>query len=151
MVKQGFLSLCLLGLLLFGCQDEGPLANLCSSTTDRDTGIIVESLAVSCSFQETTQYVVQDDSTYQAILTACGVQGPVVDFLQHTLLAYATAASGCAQYFEREVISDEAAKRYSFVVRIAECGGCEPWITQTHWVKVPRLPAGYTVDFSFVR
>lgn len=141
---------CLTGLLFFSC-NESDLTLSCINRFDTDKGSIIESLDIACAPTGTSQQVIKSDSAYQKLLTTCNESGPDIDFTQFSLLVYTTAASGCTRFYEREVSQEEATKRYVFTVRITECGGCEPWVTQTHWVKVPRLPDGYTVSFEEIR
>ena len=121
----------------------------CENQNDMNSGLIEEVLTLDCIFNEDDSFTIRNDTEYQDLLASCSdTNPPSIDFDQFSLLGYTTGASGCSRYYEREVKKNTSKEKYTFSIRIIECGGCEPYELRTHWVKVPRIPETYQVVFE---
>jgi len=141
------------------CYSESPCPS-CES----DQGIIVNFEAgptIDCEtvrFSQDQNIVLNHDSAYQALFfqnnvyTACdSFEFEAVDFTEHSVLSMAVSGSGCSRSFCLSVLDDPAEKRYRFIARVIECGGCEPLEIVRYWVVVPQVPADYSVSFETIR
>ena len=99
------------------------------------------------SFQTYFDYKNYYDSTrFGANFPCLNYQLEPVDFSKYMLLGN-YAAGGCNVAFTRIVEQDEQAKKYSYTVKVREAGACKKLEYSMNWVLVPKLPAGYTVEF----
>lgn len=150
-----------IGCSLSGCYVDSAICPDCES----DPGIIISFEAgpsgdcESLQYRQTDNFVIQDDSSYQAILstTANSYNGcdslslKAVDFDQHSVMSMAVSGSGCSRTFCVTVEDDPTTRQYNFISRVVECGGCEPLEVVRFWVVVPKIPDDYSVSFSTVR
>lgn len=146
-----FLALLTLGCVVTSCETDSD--DLCAIKADINSGIIVESVEFTCwqGLSVGDEHLITTATDFQAASPDCNDPAPTIDFDQFSVLGLTTGASGCERYYDRSVSKDDNAQEYRYRVTIIECGGCEPWAIQTHWVKVPRIPVGYTVRFEIVQ
>lgn len=142
-----FLSGFLVFTLFFSCHK----VNLCGLEQDIKLGPIEEVLDLNCTIGSTNNRVIRSAEAFQDLFGELSCQGeiPSIDFSQFTLLGQFGGATGCERYFSRRLLIDDGAQKYIYTVRVSECGGCEPFVTQWHWVLVPVLPEEYSVEFVF--
>jgi hypothetical protein len=120
---------------------------------NKNKGIVVSSVEIPClPNAEQKQFVIASDSLYKAIFTdqqsgtMCNLPG--IDFNTHSLLGQESRSSGCEAKFIQEVQKEDASKKYVYEVKVKECGICKPLRISYHWVTVPKIPQGWTVDFK---
>lgn len=132
-------------LLLVACDKEE--IDICEEQRDINQGLILEVLDIECPHQENGTFVIEGQEAFETLLDGCAGTVPAIDFDKNVVLGITTGASGCERYYKRTVTADASRKEYRYKVQVYECGGCEPWFVRTHWVVVPKPPAGY--DYSF--
>ena len=98
------------------------------------------------------EYVITNDSLYRNLLkfgvTVCeNYTLPDIDFSTYTLLGKYTVSDGEPKYYKREVIKDENRKKYIYSIFI-KCKNNYKAALSMNWVLVPKLPEGYSVEFS---
>ena len=96
-------------------------------------------------------FVISSQQVYDSVMLLIGLDEtactkPDLDFNEVTLLSQKTKASGCTRTYLRSVTNAEDGYLYRVVVR--ECGGCEPLITQWHWVTIPKIEPRSKVFFE---
>jgi hypothetical protein len=133
-------------LLLGAC---GSSNTTCEQTETR-SGIILGKYAATCApVLSFDRFVIASqadlDSVFGVQLPNCTV--PPVDFENEMVLGFLTEASGCEVLFHKDVQNVEPLRRYLFTVTTESCGNCRSKFFSYNWVRVPRLPAGYTVEF----
>jgi hypothetical protein len=114
---------------------------------DKNSGIIQESLNVACSPRaEQKQFVITSDSMYKSMFdSTCALTA--IDFNQYSLLGQ-YASGTCTMKFKRDVRSDADRKAYVYKLIAKDCGLCKKMQIAYNWVKVPKLPEGWTVRFE---
>ncbi|MDD2635971.1 MAG: hypothetical protein PHW82_10775 [Bacteroidales bacterium] len=124
-------------------------------TEDVFEGIIVKEFDTGRCFppfgQEPDEYVITDDSLYQSMLTIGTIVCddytlPEIDFTSYTLLGKYTVSNGEVKYYEREVIKDKGSSKYIYNIYM-KCKNNNKAAISMNWVLVPKLPAGYSVEF----
>lgn len=154
-------TLLLIGSSFSGCYVDSAICPNCES----DPGIIVSFEAgpigdcETLQYRQTDNFVIQDDSSYQAILSTgsnyfndCdSLTLKAVDFDQHSVMSMAVSGSGCSRSYCVTVEDDPTIRQYNFISRVVECGGCEPLEVVRFWVVVPKIPDDYSVSFSTIR
>ena len=147
-MKRLFLLTPLLLCLLY-CNKDDDNCNISRNTLDN---LIVEELSIECfpEDENQTNFIIQSEAEFQntfQILSTCIL--PVVDFDQFTLLGIRSGASGCSRAYQTYVKKE--GDDFSYILRVKECGGCEPWVVQIHWVTVPKIPEIANVSFTVER
>ncbi|MEZ5045066.1 MAG: hypothetical protein R2828_34535 [Saprospiraceae bacterium] len=147
MNRTSFLSLLLFFIIFSSCHK----VDLCHLQGDIQIGQIEEVLSLDCTLFGANDQIIRTEEELLNLFGDLPCQGdlPSIDFSQFTLLGQYGGASGCQRYFTRQLYIKHGAKNYTFTVKVSECGGCEPFATQWHWVLVPTLPEDYTVEFVF--
>jgi hypothetical protein len=119
-------------------------------------GIIVKEFDTGRCFppfgNEPDEYVITNDSLYQELLT---IEKPIcdnytlpeIDFATYTLLGKYTVSDGEVKYYKREVIKDEGSSKYIYKIYM-KCKNNNKAEISMNWVLVPKLPAGYSVEFT---
>ena len=119
-------------------------------------GIIVKEFDIGRCFppfgNEPDKYVITNDSLYQNLLTygtiVCDSYTlPDIDFVTYTLLGKFTVSDGEVKYYKREVIKDEDNMKYIYNIYM-KCKNNSKAAISMNWVLVPKLPAGYSVEFT---
>ncbi len=138
-------------LLILGMTFSCDKANLCGLEQDVTLGDIEELLDLNCFVGGENQQIIRSTEALEALFTDRPCEGtvPSIDFSQYTLLGQFGGATGCERFYSRRVTINENQRKYNFLVRVSECGGCEPWEMRWHWVLVPILPEDYSVSFEF--
>jgi len=131
------------------------LFNSCEKE-DMFEGIIVQKLDIERCLplfnNEPEEYVITNDSLYQNLLT---IEEPIcedyalpdIDFATYSLLGKYTVSDGEVKYYKREVIKDDVRKKYVYSIYIKSKNNQRAAISM-NWVLVPKLPAGYSVEFA---
>lgn len=146
---------------LYSCYVDNEVCPSCES----DQGIIVSfeagpvSDCESLQYRQSDNFVIEDDSSYQALFASvannvydCDSLGlKAVDFTQHSVMSMAVSGSGCSRSYCVTVEDDPSIRQYNFISRVVECGGCEPLEVVRFWVVVPKLPDDYSVSFKTIR
>lgn len=128
---------------------DNSIPDLCDLEQDMNAGIIEELLAIDCVIEMGTvpePIVVKEQSTWDQYAQTCNETFPAIDFTNYSVIATTTGATGCDQYYYREVEQVDAESKIIYHIDVFECGGCEPWVRQTHWVKIPKIPEGYEIE-----
>lgn len=114
---------------------------------DKNTGIIQESFNASCLPKGgKKQYVITNDSMYKSVFdSTCA--SVAVDFKQCSILGQ-YASGGCTMKLKRDVRSDADNREYVYKLIAKDCGLCKSLQFGYNWVKVPKLPEGWTVRFE---
>lgn len=133
-------------ILWIACADP----NVQCEQTENISGIITGKFDATCAPISTFErFVIGNqadlDSVFGTQFPNCKV--PEVDFENEMILGCFAQASGCEVLFHKEVQRIEPLRRYLFTVTTQSCGNCRSSFTSYNWVRVPRLPAGYTVEF----
>ncbi|MBX2874241.1 MAG: hypothetical protein KTR30_19130 [Saprospiraceae bacterium] len=133
--------------LTFSCHK----ANLCGLEQDVTLGDIEEVLDLSCFVGGANEQIIRSPEELEALFAnrPCEGAAPSIDFSQYSLLGQFGGATGCERFYSRKVSINENQRKYTFLVRVSECGGCEPFDMRWHWVLVPILPEDYSVTFEF--
>lgn len=129
---------------------------------DEDKGIIVKDysmrdfpMCVEAYVNEHQQMVITSEEELAAIVDSNCINlpeagystvPPEIEFNTHSLLGF-WATGRCETKFTREVSENETDKKYVYEIRVKECGACESERYDANLVLVPKLPAGYSVDF----
>jgi hypothetical protein len=71
---------------------------------------------------------------------------PEIDFNEYSLLGF-WATGQCETKFIREVIKNETDKKYTYRIKIKDCGTCKSERYDANLVLVPKISDGFTVDF----
>ncbi len=149
-MKTLFFKITILSLILFfnSCQKK-----------DIFEGIIVKKFDTGHCFppfeveNKPNEYVITNDSLYQNLLTletpVCdNYTLPAIDFSTYTLLGKYTV-DGEVKYYKKEVIKDEISMKYIYNIYMKLKNNNRPKAEiSMNWVLVPKLPAGYTVEFT---
>lgn len=146
-MKKTFYNITILSLILFlnSCEKE-----------DIFEGIIVKEFDAGRCLppfgDEPDEYIITNDSLYQNLLTLGTVVCddytlPEIDFATYTLLGKFTFSNGSPKYYKREVIKDEGNMKYIYNIYM-KCKNNKKEALSMNWVLVPKLPAGYSVEFS---
>jgi len=148
-------------MLVFSCKTK----EICHEK-EYNTGIIESNFDMGKCFYflDSSSYVIntikdyqdlvnQTDSAYIAnSMSDClGYELYSIDFKDFTLLANYADGNGCSVAFQRDVINDSINKKYIFTVHVFECGDCNLTEVSMNWVKVPKLPDGYSVEFNVIK
>jgi hypothetical protein len=72
---------------------------------------------------------------------------PDIDFNTNSLLGF-WATGQCETKFIREVSANETDQKYVYEITVKECGTCKSERYDPNLVLVPKLPDGYSVDFT---
>lgn len=143
----GALAFLLILSMTFSCHK----VNLCGLEQDVTLGDIEELLDLNCFVGGENEQIIRSTEELEALFANRPCEGtlPSIDFSQFTLLGQFGGATGCERFYSRRVTINENQRKYNFLVRVSECGGCEPWEMRWHWVLVPILPEDYSVSFEF--
>ncbi|MDY0142277.1 MAG: hypothetical protein RBR97_10315 [Bacteroidales bacterium] len=100
---------------------------------------------------EPNEYIITNDSLYQDLLTLGTVVCedytlPEIDFAIYSLLGKFTVSDGEVKYYKREVIKDVGSLKYTYKIYM-KCKNNSKAAVSMNWVLVPKLPAGYSVEF----
>ncbi|MBZ0244137.1 MAG: hypothetical protein K8F24_13030 [Bacteroidales bacterium] len=101
---------------------------------------------------EPDEYVITNDSIYQNLLT---IEEPVcddytlpdIDFTTYSLLGKYTVSNGEVKYYKREVVKDDGGMKYIYNIYLKSKNNKRAEISM-NWVLVPKLQAGYGVEFT---
>jgi hypothetical protein len=131
---------------LMACTDP----NVQCEQSENVTGIITGKFETTCApVSAFERFVIGNqadlDSVFGTLYPNCIV--PQVDFENEMILGFFAQASGCEVLFHKDVQRVEPLRRYLFTVTTQSCGNCRSNFSSYNWVRVPRLPAGYTVEF----
>ncbi len=114
-------------------------------------GDIIRTINVDCPLSTTDRsFIVENDSTYQQLLEllpesySCDL--PVIDFEKETLLGYFTSGN-CEASFHGNVTKDASKKKYTYSVKVKQCGNCKSLVYSYNWVVISKLPADWDVEF----
>lgn len=119
-------------------------------------GIIVKEFDTGRCFppfgDEPDEYIITNDSLYQNLLTLGTVVCdnytlPEIDFATYTLLGKYTVSDGEVKYYKREVIKNEGSLKYTYKIYM-KCKNNNKAEVSMNWVLVPKLPTGYSVEFT---
>lgn len=73
---------------------------------------------------------------------------PFIDFSEYTLLGKHAYGVGCSTTFVRHVYKDTENKKIIYSIVVVEEGNCEMIGMSMNWIKIPKIPPGYTVVFE---
>jgi hypothetical protein len=71
---------------------------------------------------------------------------PDIDFNEYSLLGF-WATGQCETKFIREVLKNETDKKYTYKIKVKDCGTCKSERYDANLVLVPKIPDGFIVDF----
>ncbi|MFC1730494.1 hypothetical protein ACFL6I_09170 [candidate division KSB1 bacterium] len=100
--------------------------------------------------------VINSQEDYQALLDQyqvlhkCewGKEPPAIDFSQKTLLGQFTTGGGCSIEYNRIVKRFDEEKKIVYTVEVKEKGFCDMAGISMNWITIPKIPAGYGVEFK---
>jgi len=72
---------------------------------------------------------------------------PEIDFATYSLLGKYTVSDGEVKYYKREVIKNLESLKYTYNIYM-KCKNNNKAAVSMNWVLVPKLPAGYSVEFN---
>lgn len=75
---------------------------------------------------------------------------PAIDFDNFSLLGQHAEAEGDGTTFYREVTMDTVAQTVTYTIYVRACGKAKQFVNSLNWVKVPKIPNGYVVNFEKV-
>lgn len=119
------------------------------NAVDKQEGIIIDLVNFDrfCDPKiNATEFIVNSDSSYFSVFDSLCTK-PAIDFSQETMLGFYLSGGGCDIGFERSVSRDDNNQCYVYRVKVRECGKCKMMGMSYNWVRVPKLPVGWTVKF----
>lgn len=145
----GFVILVSIAVFLNNCNRE------CRNLANTQSGDIVKVYEFGDCFLYTSldSQVVIDDATKwtafkQKYLKYCDtLKLESIDFSKHMLVGYKLRVYACNVAFHRKLIIDDSAKTYTYSIKTELCRGCNSELNSPNWVIMPKLPAGYKMDF----
>lgn len=112
---------------------------------DRISGIIEGNPNLGLLSDSASEFVIDNDSTFMKTFPG---QSVGINFRIHTLLGVYTSNGGCNVSYLRMVERQENSKTYLYKVQVNSCGLCKKLAINFNWVLVPKLPAGWKVEFK---
>lgn len=73
---------------------------------------------------------------------------PSIDFSKNILLGKRMRGGGCSVDFKKEVHKRSSDKVIVFTVKALEEGNCKMLVTDFAWILVPKLEAGFDINFE---
>lgn len=133
----------ILSVICFQCNVDSE--DDCNINKSRPQNLIVEELEIACFPDD----IAQDNfhfttlQQYEEAFSDCDL--PSVNFDQFDVLGIRSGASGCFRAYQPYVKEDGDDIQY--IIRVKECGGCEPWVTRIDWVIVPKILEIQNISF----
>ncbi len=120
----------------------------CESVIE-NSGIIESSVDFQCDtpFYD-GNFVIDSQSELDSVTNLnTGCNQPEINFSQYTVIGMYAYTEGKGSYY-RNVEIDTANLTYDYTITVKTCGECNCLSQNMNWVLVPKLPEGYTVDFT---
>ena len=95
-------------------------------------------------------YYGEDNYSLQEYKEICGFY-PEIDFSRHILLGQVAKGSGCSREFKKNLYKDDINKRFIYVIKVIEHGGCKPLEIGFFWIKTSKIPEDYTIEFEVIK
>ena len=125
-------------ILLTNCKRE-------CKKDDLNKGIIISTEKLNAITRPESGLVVLDSATF---FQNFPFDSLTIDFNLYSLLGLYVKGGGCNWSVTREVTRLENEKQYHYKVMAYDCGICQKLFYDYNWVKVPKLPSGWTVTFE---
>lgn len=140
-----FLILSFFGLVLYSCNKD---EEVCESVIE-NSGIIVSSVDLNCRTPfYNGNFVIDSEEDLDSLMNLDNVcTRPEVDFTQYTMLGKYAWTEDKGSYY-RNVEMDTLNSTYDYTITVKTCGDCDCLSQNMNWVLVPKLPEGWTVDFT---
>jgi len=142
---KAFLIIAVLGILFFACNKNG---EECESVIE-NSGIIERSIDFPCNTPfYNGNFVIDSDDDLDSVMNLEVVcERPEIDFTQYTLLGKYAWTEDKGSYY-RNVEMDTVNFTYDYTITVKTCGECDCLSQNMNWVLVPKLPEGWSVDFT---
>lgn len=139
------LFIAILGILITSCNKD---EETCESIIE-NSGIIEASVSFQCDNPfYTGNFVIDSNEELDSVMNLnSGCNQPEIDFSQYTLLGKYAWTEDKGSYY-RNVEYDSTNLEYDFTITVETCGECNCLSQNMNWVIVPKLPEGWTVDFT---
>lgn len=143
MNKLIFLFVAFTILSLTNCEPDNQ--DECTISKNTPGNLIEETLEIDCFPDDTAQdnFHFTTLEEYEAAFSDCTLA--TVDFDQFDVLGIRSGASGCFRAYQPYV--KENGDDIEYIIRVKECGGCEPWVTRIDWVTVPKILEIQNISF----
>ena len=89
---------------------------------------------------------ITDSNCYNLPEAGYTTNPPDIDFNEYSLLGFWTTGQ-CETKFIREILSNETDKKYTYKIKVKDCGTCKSIRYDANLVLVPKIPDGFIVDF----
>lgn len=89
---------------------------------------------------------ITDSNCYNLSEAGYSSTPPDIDFYEYSLLGF-WATGRCETKFIREVSKNETNKKYTFKIKVKDCGTCKSERFDANLVLLPKIPDGFIVDF----
>ena len=125
----------------------------CNINRNTPNNILEEELEIGfeCLAEEDERetYFIKTQEEFEMLFSDDCTTLPSVDFDEFDVLSLSSGASGCFQDYQAYVRKDGI--DYDCIIRVKECGGCEPWVVRRHWLVVPNIPEVNNINFIIER
>ncbi len=139
----------LLGWGLIACSNQDvteEITNLCGSMQDSNSSEIISSYQLGCNIELNSTYIISNEQEWKSILSNCAdLEIPQVDFELQDVLGITIGASGCQRFYERKYELHVEEKTAQYKVIYYTCGLCEPYVMNTQWIVVDKIPSDFEV------
>ncbi len=145
-------KLLLLSLIgLNACQEP-----VCEKGIDQTTGLAIRVLDRQYFAYDQEQgedltrngLMISSRDQYENVFSqCCGNRLENIDFTQYDLLGLTTVNRGSNSHYIRDVKRDDTNKKITYTVSEAYCTRSSPVEGHSNFVVVPKIPAGYQVDY----
>lgn len=118
----------------------------CSKCKSTDSGIIVRTLNTcdSLLYYIDTPHIINGSGQYYYY---CNGQDSV-DLDQYSIIYHYASGGGCDIAFHHKVTIDDRNKKYISTVYVCESGLCKMLGFYNKYVLIPKLPAGWAVEYQ---
>jgi hypothetical protein len=89
---------------------------------------------------------ITDSNCYNLPEAGYSADPPDIDFNEYCLLGF-WATGQCETKFIREILKNETGKKYTYKIKVKDCGTCKSERYDANLVLAPKIPDGFIVDF----
>jgi len=75
---------------------------------------------------------------------------PVIDFNKYMLVSKITQSGCCVDQYKRSVLRYKDEKKLVYTIEVNYEGTCEKMCFNYNWVKIPKMPDEYKIEFEII-